>query len=174
MVTSSFDPNDPRLTAWLLGELPASEREEFEQYLNTHPEARAEIELLRGACDQMRSALVSEPSPALSDAERAGVLAAAERPPLEAGEPATISPVSTALHPKRWHSLIAVATTIAGCALVIALVNQTPKEPDTSAVDQRNRFTSLERRPESFAPQSSHEVREVAAHTSTRELEQAR
>src|SRR5579875_1634381 len=43
----TFDPNDPRLTAYVLGEIEPSERPEIEAMLEQSPEARQAVEEIR-------------------------------------------------------------------------------------------------------------------------------
>jgi anti-sigma factor RsiW len=66
----SFSPDDPRLSAYLLGEMPASERAAFEAELHSHPQALEQLEELRETSSLLREVLEQEPAPALSAAQR--------------------------------------------------------------------------------------------------------
>ncbi len=69
-----IDPNDPRLTAYALDELPAAERAEFENLLRSDPAARASVDDIRLTMAVLDEALAQEPLPA-----RATVLPSAAR-----------------------------------------------------------------------------------------------
>ena len=66
MKTSAFDPNDDRLTAYALGELDASQREDLEQLLLASPELRQELAGLQGLAISLRAELSVEPLPSLT------------------------------------------------------------------------------------------------------------
>jgi len=55
-----IDPDDPKLTAYALGELDASERAAIEAALEAHPEWRALVDEI-----QQTAALLSNATPAL-------------------------------------------------------------------------------------------------------------
>lgn len=55
-----LSPDDPRLSAYLLGELPADEALVFEAQLRQSPAAREELEELRAMCDLLRDSLEGE------------------------------------------------------------------------------------------------------------------
>lgn len=55
-----LSPDDPRLSAYLLGEMPADEALVFEAQLRQSPEASAELEDLRSMCDLLRDSFVGE------------------------------------------------------------------------------------------------------------------
>ncbi len=55
-----LSPDDPRLSAYLLGELPAEEALVVEAQLRRSPEAQAELEDLRGMCDLLRESFAGE------------------------------------------------------------------------------------------------------------------
>lgn len=60
---SKIDQNDPRLTAYALDEMPATERAAFETLLRDDPAARALVEEIRHTASVLSSALASEPLP---------------------------------------------------------------------------------------------------------------
>lgn len=74
-----MDRNDPRLTAFALGEMDAAERAEFEKALESDPAARAEVEAIRALGGRLGEELANAPAPALTEAQRASVSKAAAR-----------------------------------------------------------------------------------------------
>jgi Ca-activated chloride channel family protein len=66
MTQNTLSPDDPRLTAYALGEMEAVERHEFEKLLAADPAARAAVEEIRAAGDALSAALEHEPVPAVS------------------------------------------------------------------------------------------------------------
>lgn len=69
---------DPRLSAYALGEMDSAEVKEFEALLEKDPAARAEVEALRQMAGMLASKLQAEPAEAMSEPARAKVVAAAE------------------------------------------------------------------------------------------------
>jgi len=65
--------NDPRLTAYALGELDEKERAEIEALLAGSEDARREVEDIRRTSELLTQELAAEPSPGLSDAQRAAL-----------------------------------------------------------------------------------------------------
>ncbi len=74
-----IDRNDPRLTAYALGEMDAEERADFEQALAKDPAARAEVEAIQALGGRIRTEFAKSPAPALTEAQRASVAKAARR-----------------------------------------------------------------------------------------------
>ena len=74
-----IDRNDPRLTAYALGEMNALERTEFEKMLATDPASRAEVEAIQSLGGQIRTEFAKSPAPALTEAQRTSVAKAARR-----------------------------------------------------------------------------------------------
>jgi autotransporter-associated beta strand protein len=72
--------DDPKLTAYVLGELPPAERAEIEALLQDDIALTAEIEATRSLAAQLRSELQAEEGAPLSMERRGEVLAAANRP----------------------------------------------------------------------------------------------
>jgi Ca-activated chloride channel family protein len=77
----NFDPNDPRLTAYVLNELTDAERAEVEALLTANPEAAAFVAELRTTTGLLATSLAAEPELTLDSARRAGIAAAAETQP---------------------------------------------------------------------------------------------
>jgi len=67
---------DPRLSAYALGEMNQDESKEFEALLNNDPAARAEVEAIRQLAGMLASELQAEPAADLSESARAKVVAA--------------------------------------------------------------------------------------------------
>ncbi|HWA10365.1 MAG TPA: von Willebrand factor type A domain-containing protein [Opitutaceae bacterium] len=61
-----LSPNDPRLTAYALGELEAPERAAVEEALAANPALRAAVEEIRATAAQLETALAAEPAPSVS------------------------------------------------------------------------------------------------------------
>ena len=59
----SFNPDDPKLTAYVLGELSTAEAAEVEQLLHESPEARAAVEGIRRITDVLAERLPTESTP---------------------------------------------------------------------------------------------------------------
>ena len=77
----NFDPNDPRLTAYVLNELPDADRTEVEALLASNPEAAAFVEELRATTGLLAASLANEPDLTLDPARRATIRTAAETHP---------------------------------------------------------------------------------------------
>ncbi|MCA9068859.1 MAG: von Willebrand factor type A domain-containing protein, partial [Planctomycetaceae bacterium] len=111
-----FSPEDPRLTAYLLGEMEQEERTAFEAELQSHPEAAAHLEGLRETSSLLSHALEQEPTPALSPGQRSEILAAAAvanpSPSKEQGA------MKKSHHWKIWGIL----GTLAAVAIVVAIL----------------------------------------------------
>ena len=65
---TTLSPDDPRLTAYALGELEGAERAAVEAALRTDPALRAEVESIRATSAQLARALAAEEMPALDEA----------------------------------------------------------------------------------------------------------
>lgn len=61
MNISKFDPEDPRLTAYALGEMEPAERAEFEQWLLLQPEAQKAVDEIRATAALLGTAFAEEP-----------------------------------------------------------------------------------------------------------------
>lgn len=62
MKISEFNQDDPRLTAYALGEMEPAERAEFEQWLQQHPEARKAVDEIRATATLLGDVLAEEPA----------------------------------------------------------------------------------------------------------------
>ena len=74
-----MNPDDPRLTAYALGELDAAERAEIEGLLGEEPIIAAELETARRFAEMLSVRLKSERAESLHAGQRAEVLACAAR-----------------------------------------------------------------------------------------------
>ena len=103
-----IDPNDPRLTAYALGELADSDRIAFEAELAGDPSAWQEVEQIRRAAGNLKTKLEAEPCPRLEPEQR---LAIHER----------VAPVQETIGIgfRWWMGLLAGAATL---VLVVALM----------------------------------------------------
>lgn len=73
----SINYDDPKWTAYVLGELGASERAILESELESSEEAREYVRELRHAASMMKEGLAAHPDPALTQEQRASVQQAA-------------------------------------------------------------------------------------------------
>lgn len=71
--------DDPRITAYALGELPEPECAAVQQFLTDNPEARVEVEETKALASRLASALRSEASPELRPDQLRVIRAAANR-----------------------------------------------------------------------------------------------
>jgi len=69
----NFDANDPRLSAYLMDELAADEREQIERLLREDPNARDFVEELKRTADLLEAEFGAEGEPGLSGSRRAAV-----------------------------------------------------------------------------------------------------
>jgi secreted protein with Ig-like and vWFA domain/anti-sigma-K factor RskA len=116
MSHAPITPDDPRLTAYVLGELDDADRAAVDAALAADPECRQAVEELRQTTAVLFEALQSEPVPALSDAQRTEIRRSAARPSprrtVRVHEPATSG---------RRGILPLLAATIACAALLVGV-----------------------------------------------------
>lgn len=74
----NYNPEDPRLTAYALGELPEAERTAFEAGLDA--EDRTEIEAIRSLASLLGRELAAEATPSLTDSQRVAIHHLADQP----------------------------------------------------------------------------------------------
>src|ERR1051325_4143619 len=65
-----LNQDDPRLTAYALGELPANERADIEAELKNNPECRQIVEEIRGAAKVLSENFATEPQLTLFPEQR--------------------------------------------------------------------------------------------------------
>ena len=68
-------PDDPKLTAYALGELSGAERDEVEARLAADPALRAEADAIRAVAGRIGAVLAAEPARALDPARREAISA---------------------------------------------------------------------------------------------------
>ena len=69
-----INSEDPRLTAYALGELDQNEVEEFEQLLDKNSELKSEIDSIKGAIDSLKQEFDNLPKEELSDEQKQSLL----------------------------------------------------------------------------------------------------
>jgi len=77
----AVNPDDPKWTAYVLGEVSDAERREIEQLLETSEDARALVEELTLATETLKEELVPDTTLMMSAAQRAAIRSAAEPKP---------------------------------------------------------------------------------------------
>jgi len=102
-----IDLNDPRLTAFALGELEGSEREEIASAVETSQDLQREVASIQQSAQVLRSFLADESSPTLTAAQRDAIEAAAES---EAVVQPPSFPTTTGWSPRRIIALAVVAS----------------------------------------------------------------
>lgn len=70
---NNMNTNDPRLTAYALGELEEGERVQLEALLAARADLRAEVESIRAVASELHDELMCEPTPALSGDQREAI-----------------------------------------------------------------------------------------------------
>jgi Ca-activated chloride channel family protein len=136
MQTPSFDPNDPRLTAFAFGELNGSDKEAMEELLAESEEAREALKNIEQTVALVREELIAEPSAGLTSAQRAAIRDAAAattaRSPIVKSNDGAVSG-----SPKR--SMIAIGASLATTAVVVIAVviaqrsGDSPESTDVAA-----------------------------------------
>lgn len=120
---AEFDLNDPRLTAFALGELPEQERLEVERWLEESAEARAALVEIQETIDLVKDELAAEPVPTLTSTQRQAIeaqLSASQS--AAAGNPVTLAIDGASDRGSlswRWLSLGLTAAALVGIALVL-------------------------------------------------------
>ncbi|MBX6315582.1 MAG: zf-HC2 domain-containing protein, partial [Isosphaeraceae bacterium] len=98
----TYDPDDPRLTAYALGELDEAERSALEAHLEAHPEARQFVAEVRALAQLLTEHLPKETGPGLSPAQHRTIEARLRRP----------SP---------WKAVLGLASLAAAAAVILAV-----------------------------------------------------
>lgn len=106
--------DDPRVTAYALGELPASERSEIEALLKTNPDAAEEAGETRKIAGILKKSLAAEPMPILGEQQRWAIMRLAasmerEGRGFSASERDAVEPA--------WYERVGVWQTVAACAV---------------------------------------------------------
>ena len=114
MTTFSFQPDDPRLTAYALGELGPTERAQVEAMLVDSAEARTALEEVRETIGLLSRKLTLEPALTLTTSQREFVKQSAIVP-----APAVVASPGKTAH---WGTIARTATTVAAVAAVAVAV----------------------------------------------------
>ncbi len=114
MNASKFSPEDPKLTAYVLGELDAAEQAEVEARLRDDPEARAAVESIRATTQWIEGALTQEPLPEV-------------KPPQAAAEDPYRRPKAKILNFPRFYFV--AGTLAAACFTVLVVLHQPAPKP---------------------------------------------
>ncbi len=112
MSTFNFQPDDPRLTAYALGELNPSERAEIEAMLAESSEARTALEEIRETIGLLSRELTFEPALTLTMTQRQAVeQAVGVEVPASETRATVVAP--TSVKTARWGAIARAATTVA-------------------------------------------------------------
>src|SRR5688572_911967 len=123
MSTPRINPNDPKWTAYVLGELDEGERAAVERLLGSSDEARTLVEDLKTASQALEGALASDVPPLLHPAQRAAVHTAAEA---RGAGPARGTRLQRLFAP--WPTQRALGLGAAAAVLIVAAVLRVPPE----------------------------------------------
>ena len=126
MSTPRINPNDPKWTAYVLGELDEADRASVERLLESSAEARALVNELKVSASALDDALTSDQPDLLTAAQRAAVHDAAD-----AGRARWFAHVQPLLRTRWGWGLGAAAA-----AVIVAAVVQMRPEPQTPAPSQ--------------------------------------
>ena len=126
-----INSEDPRLTAYALGELDQKEVEEFEKILVENPELKLEIECINDTIDSIKQEFDNLPKEELSDEQKESLLS---RNKIINTSPTTFSKIS------RWTGLSAAAACFIGMGIIgfDSLKNNTKQESLTDSADERS------------------------------------
>jgi Ca-activated chloride channel homolog len=128
-----INPNDPKWTAYVLGELDKAESEAVERLLESSEEARALVDDLKAASVALTEAFDEAPADLLTAAQRASVRQAADAP---------TRPRWFAMLPMRWAALSAASVAVIAITVAVAVraprpvtqVAHVPEQTPSSAV----------------------------------------
>ncbi|MBI3864245.1 MAG: von Willebrand factor type A domain-containing protein [Planctomycetia bacterium] len=105
MSQHSIPSDDPRLTAYALGELDPTEQQEVERLLAESADARSAVKEIRELAGLLTAELKHEPAPALTATQRAAILDAGARPQEAASTNGAVSEQRVAALATRYHSV---------------------------------------------------------------------
>src|SRR5215207_5936057 len=124
MSTPRINPNDPKWTAYVLGELDEADCASVERLLETSAEARALVDELKAATFALQDALASASPEVLTASQRAVV-----RDATDAGRARWFALQQSQLR-TRWVWGLGAAAAV----IIVAAVVRMPSEPRTAAV----------------------------------------
>ena len=120
-MNTPLTPDDPRLTACALGELPPAEQAGVQAALTHSPECQAAFDDIRQTASALASALAAEPCPVWTQAQKDALLAAEPSPrPAPARRP--VAPGFWAL----WGRRLAWAAAATSVAALVWMLQPTP------------------------------------------------
>ena len=126
-----INSEDPRLTAYALGELNQKEVKEFEKILVENPKLKLEIERINDTIDSIKKEFDNLPKEELSDEQKESLLS---RNKIINTSPTTFSKIS------RWTGISAAAACFIGMGIIgfDSLKNNTKQESLTDSADERS------------------------------------
>ena len=128
MTNPAFNSEDPRLTAFVLGEIDDGDRAEIEQLLETSPEAQAAVKEIEETIGVLKEGLASEPIPELTAEQRATV-----EEQLAGATVAAASELAPQRPSARFGKLAGTIASVAALGLVVTLVAP-PLQPAREAL----------------------------------------
>ena len=154
--------DDPRLTAYALGELDPTERETVERLLAESPSAQAAVREIRELAGLLATELRREPVGALTDKQRAAIIGAAEGAAASAKQaavPISLVPDKSSIAPsrarrattrtpltaprlKRFASLVSLAALLVIAALLVPPPGQSSRSLPSAPPDRIFAFTT--------------------------------
>jgi Ca-activated chloride channel family protein len=161
MTNPAFNPEDPRLTAFVLGEIDDSDRAEIEQLLETSPAAQAAVKEIEETIGVLKEGLAAEPVPELTAEQRAvveeqlagGVAASATSMPVTDG-----SVDRTQRAGARFGKLAGVVASV--CALVLLVTFALPAIQNSDPLLVSSRLSDSENADQMMAMASTSEMEE--------------
>lgn len=126
-----INSEDPRLTAYALGELEQKEVEELEKILVENPGLKLEIERINDTIDSIKKEFDNLPKEELSDEQKESLLS---RNKIINTSPTTFSKIS------RWTGISAAAACFIGMGIIgfDSLTNNTKQESLSDSADERS------------------------------------
>ncbi|HTI52018.1 MAG TPA: von Willebrand factor type A domain-containing protein, partial [Planctomycetaceae bacterium] len=127
MSDQSIPLDDPRLTAYALGELSPAESAAIDQLVAGSPSHRVAVEEIRSLAGLLTSELLQEPALPLTESQRMAIARGAMQPAVQPAAPVIAAP------PRRWVGRLASLATIAGMIVVAVLVVPRNRPAPTSS-----------------------------------------
>ena len=129
-----INSEDPRLTAYALGELDQNEVEDFEQLLANNSEIKSEIDSIKSAIDSLKQEFDNLPKEELSDEQKQSLLS---RKNIISTRPSTFSKIS------QWTGISAAAACFIGMGIIG--YDSINKETDQESINITTVSQSLEK-----------------------------
>lgn len=177
-----FHTDDPRLTAYVLGELDGDSRAELEANLERSPELRHAVDELREAAAFLTEALHNEPSPSLTPQQRESIRAASRRgaeeavpPPNQDDAAATRSPAPAPMESPlaRRRTPVWLTAAIGTAAVVLIAIVSGWRPFSNDGGPENERIAAVNREDASAtAPPAAHQSRSRAPLPMGREVDE--